>query len=205
MPTWAISAARPIRIAWLGLVLPALALNYLGQGALLLAHPRRSRTRSSCSIPPGRCCRWSPRHRRHHHRQPGGDHRRLLAHAAGDAARPAAALSRSCTPRRPRRARSTSRSINWLLLAAVILVVVLFETSSALAAAYGIAVTGDMVITSCLLFIVAWKFWRWSPAVVALVIAPFLAHRARLPRRERPQDPPRRLVPAAGRRRPVHR
>ena len=35
--------------------------------------------------------------------------------------------------------------------------------------------TGDMVITSCLLFIVAWKFWRWSPAVAALVIAPFLA------------------------------
>ena len=48
-----------------------------------------------------------------------------------------------------------------------------FRTSSALAAAYGIAVTGDMVITTCLLFIVAWKFWRWSPVVTALVIAPF--------------------------------
>jgi hypothetical protein len=65
--------------------------------------------------------------------------------------------------------------INWLLLFAVILLVVLFESSSALAAAYGIAVTGVMVITSCLLFIVAWKFWRWSPALAALVIAPFLA------------------------------
>jgi KUP system potassium uptake protein len=64
--------------------------------------------------------------------------------------------------------------INWLLLAAVVLLVVLFETSSALAAAYGLAVTGDMVITSCLLFIVAWKFWRWSPIVTALAIAPFL-------------------------------
>lgn len=65
--------------------------------------------------------------------------------------------------------------INWLLLASVILLVILFQTSSALAAAYGLAVTGDMVITSSLLFIVAWKFWRWSPVVAALVIAPFLA------------------------------
>ena len=65
--------------------------------------------------------------------------------------------------------------INWLLLAAVLLLVVLFESSSALAAAYGIAVTGDMVITTCLLFIVAWKFWRWSPAMAAAAIAPFLA------------------------------
>jgi len=56
----------------------------------------------------------------------------------------------------------------------VVFLVVMFKSSSALAAAYGIAVTGDMVITSCLLFIVGWKVWRWSPAVVALVIAPFL-------------------------------
>jgi KUP system potassium uptake protein len=63
---------------------------------------------------------------------------------------------------------------NWLLLFAVILLVLLFKTSSALAAAYGIAVTGDMVITSCLLFIVAWKFWRWPPVVAIMVIAPFL-------------------------------
>jgi KUP system potassium uptake protein len=65
--------------------------------------------------------------------------------------------------------------INWLLLAAVIVLVVFFRTSSNLAAAYGIAVTGDMVIISCLPFIVAWKFWRYSPLVAALVIAPFFA------------------------------
>lgn len=65
--------------------------------------------------------------------------------------------------------------INWILLFAVILIVVLFKTASALAAAYGIAVTGDMVITSCLLFIVAWKYWKWSSVVAALVIAPLLA------------------------------
>jgi KUP system potassium uptake protein len=63
--------------------------------------------------------------------------------------------------------------INWLLLFAVLLLIVFFKNSSALAAAYGIAVTGDMVITATLLFIVAWKFWKWSPVVAALVIAPF--------------------------------
>ena len=66
-------------------------------------------------------------------------------------------------------------TINWLLLAAVILIVVLFEVVERPGGGTDIAVTGDMVITSCLLFIVAWKFWRWSPAVAALVIAPFLA------------------------------
>ncbi|WP_204307066.1 KUP/HAK/KT family potassium transporter, partial [Klebsiella aerogenes] len=49
-----------------------------------------------------------------------------------------------------------------------------FKSSSALAAAYGIAVTGDMVITAVLLFVVAWKAWRWSPVLAVAVIAPFL-------------------------------
>ena len=48
----------PIRIAWFGLVFPALVLNYFGQGALLIADPRRSRIRSTCSRRPGRCIRW---------------------------------------------------------------------------------------------------------------------------------------------------
>ena len=58
---------RPIQAAWLFFVLPALLLNYFGQGALLLARPETSRTRSICSIPIGRCIRWSrspPRPRR---------------------------------------------------------------------------------------------------------------------------------------------
>ena len=65
-------------------------------------------------------------------------------------------------------------SVNWLLLVAVLLLVLMFQTSSALAAAYGIAVTGDMVITATLLFIVAWRVWGWSPVVAAVVVAPFL-------------------------------
>ena len=50
---------RAIRVAWFGLVAPALVLNYFGQGALLIADPRRSRTRSTSPSRPGRCTRWS--------------------------------------------------------------------------------------------------------------------------------------------------
>ena len=55
---------QPIRLAWFALVLPALLLNYLGQGALLLLEPERRRTRSSCWRRRGRCCRWSASRRR---------------------------------------------------------------------------------------------------------------------------------------------
>ena len=80
----------------------------------------------------------------------------------------------------------------------------LFKTSSALAAAYGMAVTGDMVITSCLLFIVAWKFWRWSPAVAALVIAPFFAIELVFLGANALKIPQGGWFPLADRRRPVH-
>jgi len=48
----------PIQTAWLSIVVPALTINYLGQGALVLADPKSTRIRSSCFIPTGRCCRW---------------------------------------------------------------------------------------------------------------------------------------------------
>ena len=51
--------------------------------------------------------------------------------------------------------------VNWLLLAGVILLVVSFKTSGALATAYGIAVTGTMVVTAILAVVVMWKDWRW--------------------------------------------
>lgn len=64
--------------------------------------------------------------------------------------------------------------INQLLLVAVILMVLLFRSSSALASAYGIAVTGTMVVTGMMGFVVIWKAWRWSPLAAAALIAPFL-------------------------------
>ncbi|RBH43254.1 potassium transporter Kup, partial [Pseudomonas sp. MWU13-2860] len=59
--------------------------------------------------------------------------------------------------------------INWALLIAVMVVVLTFKTSSSLAAAYGIAVTGTMLITTCLFFVVARVNWRW-PLPLALGI-----------------------------------
>src|SRR5436190_5542188 len=64
--------------------------------------------------------------------------------------------------------------VNTLLLIGVLLLVVMFRSSSALASAYGIAVTGTMVVTGMMAFVVIWKVWNWSPIVAAALIAPFL-------------------------------
>lgn len=64
--------------------------------------------------------------------------------------------------------------VNWLLLIAVLYLVFAFKTSSALASAYGIAVTGTMVITSVMAFFVMWKCWKWRPLTAALIITPFI-------------------------------
>ena len=65
--------------------------------------------------------------------------------------------------------------VNWLLLIAVLYLVFAFKSSSALASAYGIAVTGTMVMTSIMAFFAMWKYWRWSPLTAVVVITPFLA------------------------------
>ncbi|WP_336489482.1 potassium transporter Kup [Methylobacterium nigriterrae] len=164
----------PIRTAWFGLVLPALALNYLGQGAMLLAHPERIENPFFLLYPSWALLPMV-----------------LLATVATVIASQAVitgtfsitqqAMQLGLLPRmRVQRTSETEKGqiyiprVNWWLLVAVVFLVVLFKSSSALAAAYGIAVTGDMVITACLIFIVAWRFWRWSPVLAALVIAPFL-------------------------------
>jgi KUP system potassium uptake protein len=63
--------------------------------------------------------------------------------------------------------------VNWILLAGVLLLVVLFRSSSALASAYGIAVTGTMIVTTLMAFIVVWKMWGWKFWTAALLIVPF--------------------------------
>jgi KUP system potassium uptake protein len=65
--------------------------------------------------------------------------------------------------------------VNTILLVGVLLLVFLFETSSRLATAYGISVTGTMVVTTCLAFVVVWKHWRWPLAFAAALILPFFA------------------------------
>jgi KUP system potassium uptake protein len=165
---------RPIQTAWLFIVLPSLALNYLGQGALVIADPKAVENPfflmfSDWALIP----------------MVG------LATAATVIASQAVitgaySLTRQATqlgllPRFEIRHTSESHSgqiyiprINMLLFISVILLVLMFRSSSALASAYGIAVTGTMVVTAMMGFVVIWKVWRWSPFAAAALIAPFL-------------------------------
>src|SRR6202021_3923373 len=64
--------------------------------------------------------------------------------------------------------------INMLLLVCVTLLVLMFRSSSALASAYGISVTGTMVVTGMMGFVVVCGAWKWSPFAAAALIPPFL-------------------------------
>ena len=91
--------------------------------------------------------------------------------------------------------------VNTLLLIGVLLLVVLFRSSSALASAYGIAVTGTMVVTAMMAFVVIWKVWRWPPFAAAALIGAVPADRSDVPRRQPAQGARRRLGAARARRR----
>ncbi|MET0629545.1 MAG: KUP/HAK/KT family potassium transporter, partial [Xanthobacteraceae bacterium] len=64
--------------------------------------------------------------------------------------------------------------VNALLLVGVLFLVLMFRSSSALASAYGIAVTGTMVVTGIMALVVIWKVWRWSPLAAAALMVPFI-------------------------------
>ncbi len=165
---------KPIQLAWLLFALPALALNYLGQGAMLLAHPDRLENPFYLLYP-----QWAliPMV--------------LLATLATIIASQAVitgafsltqqAIQLGLLPRfKILRTSETEKGqiyvprVNWYVLTAVVVVVIAFQSSSALAAAYGIAVTGTMVVTAVLAFLALRYAWGWSVTKSALVIAPFL-------------------------------
>ncbi len=156
---------QPIRWGWFGFVLPALVLNYFGQGAVLLENPAAVANPFYMSIPA-----WAQ------------IPMLVLATVAAAVASQAVITGAFSVTRQaiqlgylPRLAiRYTSRdtigqiyvpSINWMLLGAVILLVFAFRSSSALATAYGLSVTGTMLIDTLLLAIVAYTRWpdtrRW--------------------------------------------
>jgi KUP system potassium uptake protein len=165
---------KPIQFAWMALVLPSLAVNYLGQGALLLGHPEALENPFYLLYPD-----WAL--------LPMVVMASLATIIASQAVITGAfsitqqAMQLGLLPRLEiLRTSETEKGqiyiprINWILLIAVVFLVLVFKSSSALAAAYGIAVTGTMVVTTILAFVVLWKCWKWSPALAALVIAPFL-------------------------------
>ena len=162
----------PIRLTWFAVVLPALTLNYLGQGALLLIEPDAAVNPFYRMAPP-----WAlyPLV--------------VLATAAAVIASQAIisgafsltmqAIQLGYSPRL--RAIYTSERIigqiyvpvvNWGLMIACVALVLGFRTSSNLAAAYGVAITTTMLITTVLFYVVARRRWHW-PAAAALPIAAF--------------------------------
>ena len=165
---------RPIQTAWLIIVLPSLALNYLGQGALLIADPKAIENPFFLMFPDWALIPMV-----------------VLATIATVIASQAVitgaysltrtAIQLGLMPRFEIRHTSEVHSgqiyiprINLLLFLAVMLLVVLFRSSSALASAYGISVTGTMVVTAMMGFVVIWKVWNWSPLAAGALIAPFL-------------------------------
>ena len=156
--------ARPVRIAWYAFVLPALMLNYLGQGALVLEDPAAIRNPFYVGVP-----EW------------GRIPMIVLATAATVIASQAVITGAFSVTRQamqlgyiPRLGiRHTSRdtigqiyipSVNWAMAVVVVLLVLAFGSSSALAVAYGVSVSGTMLIDTLLLALVAralWPAWRW--------------------------------------------
>ena len=165
---------RPIQIAWFGMVLPALLINYFGQGALLLTNPA-SVTNPFYLLAPG----WAL--------YPLVILATMATVIASQAVISGAfsltlqAMHLGYLPRFQVRHTSESEmgqiylpAINWLLLAAVIALVLGFKSSSNIAAAYGIAVTGTMLITNLLVFVVARELWGWKLVPTLLCITPFV-------------------------------
>ena len=165
---------RPIQTAWLAIVLPSLALNYLGQGALVLADPKAVENPFFLMFPGWALVPMV-----------------VLATAATVIASQAVitgaysltrqAIQLGLLPRFEIRHTSEAHSgqiyiprVNMLLAISVVLLVIMFRSSSALASAYGISVTGTMVVTAMMGFVVIWKVWRWSALAAAALIAPFL-------------------------------
>jgi KUP system potassium uptake protein len=167
--------ARPIRVAWSALVLPALVLSYLGQGAVLLDQPAAA-ARPFYSAAPAALLYPLV----------------VLATAATVIASQALITAVFSLTRQavqlgywPRtRVIHTSAeeqgqvyvpSFNWAVMIATLAIVLGFRSSSALAAAFGLAVSGTMAITTVLFAIVARRQWHWRWPVLAIFVAVFVA------------------------------
>lgn len=161
---------RPIRLTWFGLVFPALVLNYFGQGSLLLEHPEASYHPFYAMVPS-----WAM--------VPTVFLATLATIIASQAVISGAfsltkqAIQMGYLPRLNIRHTSAAQigqiyvgPVNWMLMICTVALVIGFQSSSKLAAAYGVAVTSTMLITTTLLFVVARRRWQW-PLVWAAPLA----------------------------------
>jgi KUP system potassium uptake protein len=163
---------RPIRAAWFGLVFPCLALNYLGQGAVVLRHAA-SRSNPFFDMAP-HVAYWAVL---------------VLATVAAVIASQAVitgafsmtrqAVQLGLLPRIDIKRTSETQSgqifvpaVNGMMMVGVLLLLGVFQSSHRLASAYGVAVTGTMFISTLLAYVVARRMWRWSRPRAILLLAP---------------------------------
>src|SRR3954471_9631345 len=164
----------PIRIAWLGFVFPALALNYLGQGALVLSDPSAIENPFFRLVP-----EWAL--------IPMVGMATLATIIASQAVITGAfsltrqAVQLGLLPRLEIRFTSESHQgqiylprVNMLLLIGVIILVLAFGSSSSLAHAYGVSVFGAMAVDALLAILVIWQGWRWGLGPALALMVPFL-------------------------------
>jgi KUP system potassium uptake protein len=165
---------KPIRFAWMALVLPCLTLCYLGQGALVLREPEAAENPFFFLAPDG----------------PMRIGLVMLATVATVIASQAVisgafsltqqAIQLGLLPRMEIRRTSETQfgqiympQVNWMLLAGVLILALTFQTSTNLAAAYGISITGEMMMSTLMMFFVIWKLWKQPLGVALAVVAPF--------------------------------
>jgi KUP system potassium uptake protein len=158
----------PIRLAWFALVFPALTLNYLGQAALIVDQPRATSNPFYLLLPP-----WS--------RAPvvvlAGAATVIASQAviSGAFSLTSQAIRLGFLPRVSIRHTSNTEAgqiyiplVNWALFAVVVTLALAFGSSTRLAGAYGVAVTGTFIITTILFLVVARARWHWARWKIAL-------------------------------------
>jgi KUP system potassium uptake protein len=165
---------KPIRYAWLGFVFPALLLNYFGQGALLIAQPEAIQNpfyllapawalypllilSTLATVIASQAVISGAFSITRQAIQLGYCPRMDIFHTSGDE------MGQVYVP-----------AVNWMLMFSVFILVLSFQSSSALASAYGIAVTGTMIIDTILAFIVIRKLWQWKTPTSVLFLVGFL-------------------------------
>jgi len=165
----------PIRYAWFGFVFPALLLNYFGQGALLISHPEAIQNpfyllaptwalypllilSTLATVIASQAVISGAFSVTRQAIQLGYCPRMDIFHTSGDE------MGQVYVP-----------AVNWLLMFSVFVLVLSFQSSSALASAYGIAVTGTMIIDTVLAFIVIRSLWKWNTATSVIFLTSFLA------------------------------
>ncbi|MEO7504204.1 MAG: potassium transporter Kup [Sphingomicrobium sp.] len=165
---------RPIAAAWLVVAFPCLLLNYMGQGALLLSHPEAVQNPFFLMAP-----EWA--------RLPLVIVATLATIIASQAVISGAfsvthqAIQLGFLPRLKIRHTSAKAlgqiyipAVNWALLALVVLLIVTFKQSTNLASAYGIAVTGTMFLTTCMLAVLLFQVWKWNRILAGGIVGLFL-------------------------------